>query len=101
MPQSWAQLHSLVAKVLTLHMLETHVSTSSNPGSPAFHPAPCLWPGKAVRDGPGLRTLHPHGKRRRAPGSWLRIGSAPVIAATWGVNYNQTEDFPLCVSLYI
>ena len=24
------------------------------PGSPASHPAPCLWPGKAAEDGPKL-----------------------------------------------
>ena len=35
-------------------------------------------------------------------GSWHRIGSAPTIAVTWGVNH-RTEDLPLCLfsSLYI
>ena len=28
------------------------MDASSNPGSPTSHPAPCLWPGKAVEDGP-------------------------------------------------
>ena len=43
---------SLTDKVLALHALGSHMGTGSNPGCPAFHPASCLWPGKAVKDGP-------------------------------------------------
>ena len=28
------------------------MGAGSKPGVPASHPAPCLWPGKAVKDGP-------------------------------------------------
>ena len=28
------------------------MDAGSNSGSPASHLAPCLWPGKAVKDGP-------------------------------------------------
>ena len=28
------------------------MDSSSNPGIPASHPAPCLWPGKSIEDGP-------------------------------------------------
>ena len=31
-----------------------HMGTGSSPCSPASHPAPCLWPGKAFADGPRL-----------------------------------------------
>ena len=30
------------------------MGAGSNPGSPTSLPAPCLWPGKAVKDGPRL-----------------------------------------------
>ena len=67
------------------------------PGSPASLPAPCLWPGKAVEDGPKLWDPAPMTGRV----SWLRIGIASSIALTWGVNH-RTEDLPLCLSsLYI
>ena len=45
--------------------------TGSYPGGPASHPAPCLWPEKAVKDGPNLGTLHPRGRPER--NSWLLI----------------------------
>ena len=32
----------------------SHMGAGSNPSSPASLPAPCLWPGKAVEDGPKL-----------------------------------------------
>ena len=32
----------------------SHMGTGSNHGSPASLPAPCLWPGKTVEDGPKL-----------------------------------------------
>ena len=42
------------------------------------------------------------GDPEEAPVSWLRIGSAPAVAVTWGVN-RWTEDLPLYISssLYI
>ena len=64
----------IVAKVLALSVPGSHMSTGSNPGSPAYHPAPCLWPGKAVGDGPRPEdpaTAWDTGKRLQAPGfSW-------------------------------
>ena len=71
--------------------------TSSNPGSPASHPAPCSWPGKAAEDGPtvcDLALMWEPRKKLLAPGSWLRISS---VAVTWGVNH-WAEDLPLCLS---
>ena len=68
---------SLVTEVLGLIMLGSHTDTGSNPGSPASHPAPCLWPERAVKDGPRLGTLHHmNGGREEAiqPGSATRIG---------------------------
>ena len=52
--KSGALRHGLVAKVLTLNAPGSYMDTSSNPSGPASHPAPCLWPGKAVEDGPKL-----------------------------------------------
>ena len=41
------------------------------------------------------------GDPEQSPGSCLQIGSAPAVAATWGMNH-WTEDLPLCLfSLYI
>ena len=48
----WAWHYSVAAKVLTLNAPGSHMGTSCNPGSSASHPAPCLWPGKAIEDGP-------------------------------------------------
>ena len=89
---------SLVAKVLALNTLESHMGAGSYPSSSISLPAPCLWPGKAVKD--SLGTLHLCGRPGRS--SWLQTGSALVIVATWGVNH-WTEDLPLCLSssLYI
>ena len=62
-------------------------------------PAPCLWPGKAVEDGPKLWEPAPTWETGR--GSWLRIGIASAVVLTWGVNHRM-EDLPLCLSsLYI
>ena len=53
-PSMGALRNGVVVKVLTLHVLGSHMGAASNPGGPASHPAPCLWPGKAVKDGPKL-----------------------------------------------
>ena len=80
-----------VVKVLALHAPGSHMGAASLS-------APCLWPGKAVEDGP-FGTLHPSGRPGR--GSWLLTGIALAVALTWGVNH-RTEDLPLCLSsLYI
>ena len=72
------------------------MGTGSNLGGPASHPAPCLWPGKAVQDGPKPWDPAPVWE------TWLRIGSAPAIVAAWGVS-QWMEELPLCrsSSLYI
>ena len=41
---------------------------SSNSGGPTSHPAPCLWPGKAVQDSPRPWDPVPHGKFERSSG---------------------------------
>ena len=43
----------------------SHVGAGSGPGSPASLPAPCLWPGKAVEDGPRLWEPAPAWETRR------------------------------------
>ena len=43
---------SLEVNVLVLHAPGSHMGAGSNPDIPAYHPAPCLWPGRAVEDGP-------------------------------------------------
>ena len=40
------------------------------------------------------------GDQEEAPGSWLQIGSAPAIAAVWGVN-QQMEDLSVSTSLHL
>ena len=37
------------------------------------------------------------GDSDKVPGSWLQIGSAPAVVATWEVN-KQMEDLPLGLS---
>ena len=49
----------LVVKVLALNMPGSHMGASSNPGSSTSHPAPCLWPRKAVKDVPKARDPAP------------------------------------------
>ena len=46
------QCNSIVPKALALNVLGSHMGADSNPGGPVSHPAPCLWPGKAVKNGP-------------------------------------------------
>ena len=54
--------------------------------------------------GPCTHALGPcthTGDPEEAPGSWLRIGSALAIAATWGVNQQMDElsvSAPLSIS---
>ena len=74
------------------------MGASPNPGSPASHPALCLWPGKAVEDGSKSWDPAPcMGDSEEVPSSWLWIGSAPAVAVTWGVNH-RTGDLPLYLS---
>ena len=42
---------SAVAKVLAFNTPGSHRRAGSYICSPTSHPAPCLWPGKAVKDG--------------------------------------------------
>ena len=60
------------------------MDAGSNPGSSASHPALCLWPGKAVKDGPKPWDPARMGELEEIPGSWLGISAAPAIAVTWG-----------------
>ena len=72
----------------------------SDPSSPASHPAPCLWPGKAVGESPtpwDPAAEWETWKRLLAPG--LRIGTAPAIAAAWGVNY-WVKNCPLSIAAF-
>ena len=45
----WTQRDGLAAKVLTLNAPGLHMGAGSNPSSSTSYPAPCLWPGKALR----------------------------------------------------
>ena len=45
-----ARHDGLGAKVLTLNMPGSYMGSGCNPGSPASHPPPRLWPGKAIKD---------------------------------------------------
>ena len=56
-PDVISPLLSLVpedTKVLALNSPGSYMGAGSNPGGPASDPAPCLWPGKAVKDSPKL-----------------------------------------------
>ena len=44
----------------------SHMGAGSNPGSPASLPAPCLWLGKAVEDGPKLWDPAPAWETRKS-----------------------------------
>ena len=74
--------------------------SGSNLSCPASIPAPCLWPGKAIDDGPNPWDPAPVWETWKS--SWLQIDEAPAIVVTWRVN-RQMEDLPLCLSfsLYI
>ena len=78
----------------------SHMGAGSNPGSPASLPAPCLWPGKAVKDGPGPWDPAPCGRPGR--GSWLRIGITSARCAHLGSESSDGRSFSLSLlSLYI
>ena len=49
---SRAWRRGLEAKVLPLNTPGSHIGANSNFSSCTSHPAPCLWPGKEVEDGP-------------------------------------------------
>lgn len=77
-----AQHGELEAGVLALGLLESHMSASSGPGGPAYHRVPCLWPEKAVKDGPGPLGLHSCAKLEGVVSSWLHISTCPATAIT-------------------
>ena len=77
------------------------MGTRSHPGCFTFHPAPCLWPAKAVEDGPhALEPCIHMGDPEEALGSWLQIGSALAVAAAWGV-IQLMDDLPLGLFLSV
>ena len=60
--------------------LASHMGTGPYPSCSTAHPAPCLWPGKAVQDDPkpwdpalNMRDLE------EAPVSWSQIGTALLL----------------------
>ena len=73
----------------------SHMGASSNPGSPASLPAPCLWPGKAVEDGPKLWDPAPawETRKRLLALDWL----SSSLCGRLGRNH-WMEDLPLCLS---
>ena len=99
-PGHWARCGGAVVKVLVLHARNPNWVLVLLPAAPLPIQLPACGPRKQSRTVQGSGTLHPHGRPGR--GSWLRIGSAPAVAAAWGVNH-RTEDLPLCLSssLYI
>ena len=64
----------LAAKVLTLYTLGSDMAVSSNPGGHSSHPAPCLWPGKAVEESPKPWDLVPVWE------TWMKI-QAPAFGS--------------------
>ena len=70
------------------------------PEAPLPIQLPACGLGKQSRTAQIFGSLHLHGEPGR--GSWLRIGSAPAVLGTWGVNHRM-EDVPLCLSstLYV
>ena len=83
-----------MAKVLTSHAPVSHIGAESSAIGPASHQALCLWLRKSIEDGSKPSCV---GYPEEAQGSWLQLGSASTIAATWGVN-EKMEDLPLCLS---
>ena len=82
-----AQQRGLVAKVLVLNSLGSHMGTGSSPGSSTSHPVPCLWPGKAVEDSLMLWDPAPMWetwKKFLDPGFGLAC-IALAVALTWGL----------------
>ena len=78
------------------------MDTGYNPCGPASHPAPCMWPGKAVKDGP--KPWNPGPVWETWKSSWLRIGTAPAIVVTYRVKHqtgNISVSLPLSLSLYV
>ena len=85
--QAWH--HGSAAEILSLRAISFHVATGLCPGCSASHPAPCLWPGRAVEDGPKPWDLQPTWE---TPGSWLWVVSALAVLALCGMN-QQMENF--------
>ena len=91
--------------MLALNALGSNMGADSNPSSPASHPAPSLWSGKAVEEGPKPWNPAPTWETWRS--SWLLAltGAALAVVVTWGVNH-RTEDlppvsFPFCISDFV
>ena len=94
-----ARRDGAVVKVLALHTRDPIWAPVLIPAAPLPIQLLACGPGKQSRTTQSFGTLHPRG--RPGGGSWLRIGIAPAVAVTWGVNH-RTEDLPLCLSsLYI
>ena len=76
------------------------MDTGYNPSSAASHPAPCLWPGKAVKDSPKPWDPAPT-VWETWKSSWLRISMAPAFVVTCRVK-QQTGNISLSLlSLYV
>ena len=69
-----ARQGGLAAEVLTLSTPGSLMGADSNPRGPASHPAPCLWPGKAVKDSP--KPWNPVPPWETWKSSWLQFGTA-------------------------
>ena len=69
-----------VVKVLALHARDPIWEPVLIPAALLPIQLPACGPGKQLRTAQGFGTLHPCGRPGR--GSWLRIGSAPAVAAT-------------------
>ena len=81
-----------MAKVLALHTLGSCVGAGSHPSHSAFHP--CLWPGKAVEDGPRAWDSAPMWgilKKLLAPGSWL-LASDQLSSGHYGYVGSGSAD---------
>ena len=75
----------------------SHMGAGSNPCSPASLPAPCLWPGKAVKNGPRLWDPAPawETQKRLLASDWHSIGRCTHLGSE-----SSDEDLPLCISAF-
>ena len=65
---------------------------------PVPAPIPTQLPAYGVGKQKMARILHPVGDPEEAPGYWLQIVLAVIVATIWGVN-QQMEDLSLCFLL--
>ena len=91
---------NLMAKVLTLHKPESHMSDSLHPGGLTSYPTSCFWPGKAVEDGPEPWDHAPmwETQRRLLASDWLSFGCCSHLGNESADGRSSSVSPPLCGS---